>query len=55
VVSIIASNTSWGLWGALGASGCLPGSLLGDFEAIEAGKVPPGFFRKYKKVPPGFF
>jgi hypothetical protein len=22
---------------------------------IEAGKVPPGFFRKYKKVPPGFF
>ena len=35
--------------------GAFLGAFLGDFEAIEAGKVPPGFFRKYMKVPPGFF
>jgi hypothetical protein len=46
------SSSNYGSWSL---SGCLLGSLLGDFEAIEAGKVPPGFFRKYKKVPPGFF
>ena len=42
----------------LGSPGCLPGASwcpLERIEAIEAGKVPPGFFRKYKKVPPGFF
>ena len=48
MVSIIASKTSWSLWGALGASGCLLGASWEPPRSLLVEKGSPGFFRKYK-------